>query len=87
MIIASTSTPSVPFSGLATLTLVFTTVGLPVEIIGVMVGIDPILDSCRTAVNITGDAICTIIVALKNKSFDVDVFNNKKEPDKSLDMK
>lgn len=59
VIIASTSTPSVPFSGLATLTLVFTTVGLPVEIIGVMVGIDPILDSCRTAVNITGDAICT----------------------------
>ena len=88
VIIASTSTPSVPFSGLATLTLVFTTVGLPVEIIGVMVGIDPVLDSCRTAVNITGDAICTIIVALKNKSFDVDVFNNKKEPDKSLsDMK
>ena len=84
VIIASTSTPSVPFSGLATLTLVFTTVGLPVEIIGVMVGIDPILDSCKTAVNITGDAICTIIVALKNKSFDVDVFNNKKEPDKSL---
>ena len=67
VIIASTSTPSVPFSGLATLTLVFTTVGLPVEIIGVMVGIDPILDSCRTAVNITGAAICTIIVALKNK--------------------
>ena len=84
VLIASTSTPSVPFSGLATLTLVFTTVGLPVEIIGVMVGIDPILDSCKTAVNITGDAICTIIVALKNKSFDVDVFNNKKEPDKSL---
>ena len=66
VIIASTSTPSVPFSGLATLTLVFTTVGLPVEIIGVMVGIDPILDSCRTAVNITCDTICTIIVALKN---------------------
>lgn len=83
-LIASTSTPSVPLSGIATLTLVFTSVGLPVEIIGAMVGIDPILDSCRTAVNITGDAICTIIVAFKNKSFDMDVFNNEKEPDKSV---
>ena len=84
LIIASTSTPSVPFSGLATLTLVFTSVGLPVEIIGLLVGIDHILDSFRTAVNVAGDAICTIIVAFKNKSFDADVFNNKKEPDKSL---
>ena len=84
VLIASTSTPSVPFSGLATLTLVFTAVGLPTEIIGVMVGIDPILDSCRTAVNITGDSVCTIIVALKNKSLDRDVLNNKKEPNKLL---
>ena len=74
LIIASTSTPSVPFSGLATLTLVFTSVGLPVEIIGLLVGIDHILDSFRTAVNVAGDAICTIIVAFKNKSFDMDVF-------------
>ena len=84
LIIASTSTQSVPFSGIATLTLVFTSVGLPVEIIGLLVGIDHILDSFRTAVNVAGDAICTIIVAFKNKSFDMDVFNNKKEPDKSL---
>ena len=84
LIIASTSTQSVPFSGIATLTLVFTSVGLPVEIIGLLVGIDHILDSFRTAVNVAGDAICTIIVAFKNKSFDADVFNNKKEPDKSL---
>ena len=82
MIITTTSTPSVPLSGLATLTLVFTSIGLPIEIIGIMVSIDQILDTFRTAVNITGDAICTIIVAFKNRStFDVDVFNNKKEPD------
>ena len=84
MIIATTSTPSVPLSGLATLTLVFTSVGLPVEIIGVLVSVDHLLDTFRTAVNITGDAVCTIIVAFKHKSFDVDVFNNKKEPDKSI---
>ena len=84
MIIATTSTPSVPLSGLATLTLVFTSVGLPVEIIGVLVSVDHLLDTFRTAVNITGDAICTIIVAFKHKAFHVDVFNNKKEPDKSI---
>ena len=78
VLIASTSTPSVPFSGLATLTLVFTSIGIPLEMIGLLVGIDHILDTFRTAVNITGDAICTIVVDFKNKTFDVDVFNNKK---------
>jgi Na+/H+-dicarboxylate symporter len=33
----------------------------------------------RTAVNVAGDAICTIIVAFKNNSMDVDVFKGKKE--------
>ena len=33
----------------------------------------------RTAVNVAGDAVCTIIVSLKNKSMDVDVYNGKKE--------
>ncbi len=84
VIIGSSSAPSVPYSGLATLTLIFTSIGLPVEIIGVLVGIDHILDTFRTAVNITGDAICTIIVAVKHKSFDADVFNNKKEPEKAV---
>ena len=67
VLLASSSTPSVPLSGLATLTLVFTSVGLPVEIIGMLVSIDHILDTFRTAVNITSDAICTLIVADKNK--------------------
>ena len=84
VLIGSSSTPSVPRSGLATLTLVFTSVGLPVEIIGVFVGIDHILDTFRTAVNIVGDAICTIIVAVRNKAFDADVFNDKKEPEKTV---
>ena len=57
LILASSSTPSVPFSGLATLTLVFTSIGIPLEMIGLLVGIDHILDTFRTAVNITGDAI------------------------------
>ena len=45
-------------------------------------GIDHILDMIRSAVNVTGDAICTLIVSAKNKAFDRDIFNGKKEADK-----
>ena len=77
---ASIGTAGVPSVGLVTLTMVFNSVGLPVQAIGVIFGIDHILDMFRTAVNVTGDAICTIIVSLKNKAMDVDVYNGKKPP-------
>ena len=50
-------------------------VGLPVEAIGIIMGIDRILDMARTAVNITGDAVCTTIVACQNGAVDKEVFN------------
>jgi len=81
-VMASIGTAGVPSVGLVTLTMVFNSVGLPVQAIGVIFGIDHILDMFRTAVNVTGDAICTVIVSFKNKSFDKDVFNGKKEPEK-----
>ena len=84
IMMASTSTPSVPFSGLATLTIVFPSVGLPIEIIGTLVSIDHILDMFRTAINITGDAICTILVAVREKSFDRTLYRSKKGPEKSV---
>ena len=59
--------------------MVFTSVGLPVEGIALIMGIDRILDMTRTAVNITGDAVCTTIVAYQNKDLDVEVFNEEKE--------
>ena len=77
-VMASIGTAGVPSVGLVTLTMVFNSVGLPVEAIGIIFGIDHILDMFRTAVNVTGDAICTIIVSFQNKAFDVDVFNGKK---------
>ena len=42
-----------------------------------IMGIDRILDMTRTAVNITGDAVCTTIVAYQNNDFNTDVFNDK----------
>lgn len=74
--LASIGTAGVPSVGLVTLTMVFNSVGLPVEAIGLIMGIDRILDMTRTAVNITGDAVCTTIVAHQNKVLDRDVFNN-----------
>lgn len=84
-VMASIGTAGVPSVGLVTLTMVFNSVGLPVQAIGVIFGIDHVLDMFRTAVNVTGDAICTMIVAFKNKSLDVDVFNGKKEADKEVE--
>ena len=73
--LASIGTAGVPSVGLVTLTMVFNSVGLPVEAIGLIMGIDRILDMARTAVNITGDAVCTTVVAHQNQALDKSVFN------------
>ena len=76
---ASIGTAGVPGVGLITLSMVFTSVGLPVEGIALIMGIDRILDMVRTAVNITGDAVCTAIVSYQNNDLDKEIFNDKKE--------
>lgn len=73
--LASIGTAGIPSVGLVTLSMVFTAVGLPVEAIMLIMGVDRILDMVRTAVNITGDAVCTTIVAHQNKDLDREVFN------------
>jgi len=73
--LASIGTAGVPSVGLVTLSMVLASVGLPIEGIGFIMGIDRILDMTRTAVNITGDAVCTTIVASQNQALDRDVFN------------
>lgn len=73
--LASIGTAGVPSVGLVTLAMVLTSVGLPTEGIALIMGIDRILDMLRTAVNITGDAVCTTIVAKQEGAFDIEVFN------------
>ena len=72
--LASIGTAGVPGVGLITLSMVFTSVGLPIEGIGIIMGIDRILDMARTVVNITGDAVCTTIVAKQDNALDRVVF-------------
>ena len=73
--IASIGTAGVPSVGLVTLAMVLTSVGLPTEGIALIMGIDRILDMLRTAVNITGDAVCTTIVCHQEGALDREVFN------------
>lgn len=74
--LASIGTAGIPSVGLVTLSMVFTAVGIPVEAIMLIMGVDRILDMIRTAVNITGDAVCTTIVAHQNGDLDREVFNS-----------
>ena len=71
---ASIGTAGVPGVGLIMLAMVLTQVGLPVEGIALIIGIDRLLDMMRTAVNITGDSMVSIITAKSEKSFDEKIF-------------
>lgn len=75
-VLASIGTAGVPGVGLIMLSMVFAQVGLPVEGIGLILGVDRLLDMLRTAVNVGGDAAVTTIVAKSEGKLDVDVFND-----------
>lgn len=65
--LASIGTAGVPGVGLIMLAMVLGQVGLPVEGIALIIGIDRILDMLRTSLNITGDAACAYIISEKEK--------------------
>lgn len=76
-VLASIGTAGVPGVGLIMLSMVFSQVGLPLEGIGLILGVDRLLDMLRTAVNVSGDAVVSLIVAKSEGKLDEDVFNNK----------
>lgn len=61
--LASIGTAGVPGAGMVMLAMVLTSVGLPVDGIALVAGVDRIFDMGRTTVNITGDAACAIVVS------------------------
>ena len=73
--ISTIGTAGVPSVGLVTLSMVLSSVGLPTEGIALIMGIDRILDMLRTAVNITGDAVCTTIIAKLEGAFNKEIFD------------
>ena len=74
--LASIGTAAVPGVGLVMLVMVLNQVGLPVEGIGLIIGVDRLLDMTRTATNVTGDAMVTTVVANSEGLLDRDTFND-----------
>jgi len=75
-VLASIGTAGVPGVGLIMLSMVFTQVGLPVEGIGLVLGVDRLMDMIRTAVNVSGDAAVSSIVAKSEGKLDIAVYND-----------
>lgn len=75
-VLASIGTAGVPGVGLIMLSMVFAQVGLPLEGIGLILGVDRLLDMIRTAVNVSGDAVVSTVVAKSESKFDAEVFND-----------
>jgi Na+/H+-dicarboxylate symporter len=74
--LASVGTAAVPGVGLITLALVLEQAGIPVEGIALIIGVDRLLDMVRTAVNVTGDATVSLIVAELEGQVDKSVFGD-----------
>ena len=77
--LASIGTAGVPGVGMIMLSMVLTSVNLPLEGIGLIMGVERIVDMFRTTVNVMGDNICTLIVAHSENDFDETEYNNQKE--------
>lgn len=76
--LASIGTAGVPGVGLVMLAMVLNQVGLPVEGIALIIGVDRLLDMVRTAVNVTGDTVATLVIAKSEKSFSEETFYDPK---------
>ncbi|KZN57140.1 dicarboxylate/amino acid:cation symporter [Pseudoalteromonas luteoviolacea] len=74
--LASVGTAGVPGVGLIMLAMVLNQVGLPVEGIAIIMGVDRLLDMTRTAVNVTGDCMVTCVVAKSENELNYNVFND-----------
>lgn len=82
--LASIGSAGVPGAGLIMLTLVLNSVGLPVEGIAIIAGVDRILDMARTTVNVIGDCMVTVLVAKGEGELNEDIFNaDPTDPDTS----
>jgi len=78
--LASIGTAGVPGAGLIMLSMVLTQIGLPVEGIGIILGVDRLLDMSRTMINVCGDLACTAVVAKSVGDLDEEIYHSPNEP-------
>lgn len=73
-LLLSVGAPPMPGSGFICLSVLVMQLGLPVESIGLLLGIDQLMSMCRTVTNGAGDIVCTAVVAFSEKRMNCEVF-------------
>lgn len=81
--LASIGTAGVPGVGMIMLSMVLQSVGLPLEGIGLIMGVERIIDMFRTTVNVMGDNICTLIIGNSEKELNLYNYNKEVEVNKA----
>ncbi|GAB6097946.1 dicarboxylate/amino acid:cation symporter [Desulfatiferula olefinivorans] len=76
--LASIGTAGVPGAGLIMLSVTLTSIGLPMEGIAIIAGIDRVLDMARTTVNVTGDAMTALLIAKSEGELDEAVYQSNR---------
>jgi Na+/H+-dicarboxylate symporter len=74
--IASIGTAGIPSAGIIMLTVIFTQIGIPLEGITLLLGVDRLLDMMRTSVNVSGDLCISCIVANTENRIDKSIFRS-----------
>ena len=74
--IASIGTAGIPSAGIIMLTVIFTQIGIPLEGISLLLGVDRLLDMMRTSVNVSGDLCISCIVASSENKLDYNTFKS-----------
>ncbi len=84
--LASIGTAGVPGAGLIMLSLVLTTVGLPMEGLAIVAGIDRILDMARTTVNVCGDIMVSVLIAKSESELDEQVYQSTIRKESTVEL-
>ncbi len=75
-VVSAIGAAGVPGSGFIMLSLVFNSAGLPLEALGLLFGIDRVREMFSTVLNITGDAVCAVVVAKREGALDENQYNH-----------
>ena len=73
--VASIGTAGIPSAGIIMLSLILTELGIPLEGITLLLGVDRLLDMMRTSVNVSGDTCISCVVAQSEKLIDIKKYN------------
>lgn len=76
VILATIGTAGIPGAGLIMLSIVFSSIGIPLESIAILASIDRLRDMATTVLNVTGDAVCAVVVAKREGELDTAIYNS-----------